>query len=37
MAYQPTDSRQEIPEQELDAPARTGFTVVEWGGCEMGK
>ena len=34
MAYQPTDSRQEIPEQELDAPARTGFTVVEWGGCE---
>ena len=37
MAYQPADSRQEIPEQELDAPERTGFTVVEWGGCEVGK
>ena len=25
----------EIPEQKLTAPERTGFTVVEWGGCEV--
>lgn len=37
MAYRPADSRQEIPEQKLSAPVRKGFTVVEWGGCEVGK
>ena len=25
----------EIPAQELTAPAREGFTVVEWGGTEI--
>lgn len=25
----------DIPEQKLTAPERTGFTVVEWGGCEV--
>ena len=35
MAWQATDSYVEMPEQELTAPERTGFTVVEWGGTEM--
>ena len=34
MAWQATDSYVEMPEQELTAPERTGFTVVEWGGTE---
>ena len=25
----------DIPPQELTAPSRTGFTVVEWGGTEI--
>jgi hypothetical protein len=35
MAWQKTDSFVEIPEQELSAPERSGFTVVEWGGTEI--
>jgi len=33
MAWKPLDRAVEISAQELSAPARTGFTVVEWGGC----
>ena len=32
MAWQPLEAPVEIPAQTLTAPARTGFTVVEWGG-----
>lgn len=35
MAYKPLDHYQEIPEQPLSAPERSGFTVVEWGGSEL--
>ena len=35
MAWQKTDSFVELPEQELSAPERTGFTVVEWGGTKI--
>ena len=35
MAWQAADSYVELPEQELTASERTGFTVVEWGGTEM--
>ena len=35
MAYKPLDHYQEIPEQPLSAPERSGFTVVEWGGSEF--
>lgn len=35
MAYKPVENEQEIPEQTLAAPERSGFTVVEWGGCEL--
>ncbi len=35
MAWQATDEYVELPEQELTAPERTGFTVVEWGGTEI--
>lgn len=35
MAWQAADSYVELPEQELTAPERTGFTVVEWGGAKM--
>lgn len=35
MAYKPLDDYREIPEQSLPAPERRGFTVVEWGGCEL--
>src|SRR5699024_4292342 len=35
MAYKPLDHYQEIPEQSLSAPERSGFTVVEWGGSEL--
>lgn len=34
MAYKPLDHYQEIPEQSLSTPERSGFTVVEWGGSE---
>lgn len=35
MAWQGLDAPVEIPPQILTAPARTGFTVVEWGGSEV--
>ncbi len=35
MAWQAADGFVELPEQELTAPERTGFTVVEWGGTEL--
>lgn len=35
MAYKPVENEKEIPEQTLAAPERSGFTVVEWGGCEL--
>lgn len=35
MAWQPLDAPVEIPAQELTAPERAGFTVVEWGGCQV--
>ena len=37
MAWKPTDTFVEMPPQELTAPERSGFTVVEWGGTEMEK
>ena len=33
MAWKPVEAPVEIPAQELTAPAREGFTAVEWGGC----
>lgn len=35
MAWQASEIYVNIPEQELNAPAREGFTVVEWGGTEI--
>ena len=35
MAWQASDTVAQLPEQELTAPERTGFTVVEWGGTEI--
>ena len=35
MAWQAADRYIALPEQELTAPQRTGFTVVEWGGTEI--
>ena len=35
MAWQPSERFIELPAQELSAPERTGFTVVEWGGCAV--
>ena len=37
MAWKPSDSHVIIEEQELDAPDRKGFTVVEWGGAKSVK
>jgi len=37
MAWKPSDSYVTIEEQELDAPDRKGFTVVEWGGAKSVK
>lgn len=37
MAWQPSEEFVELPAQELSAPERTGFTVVEWGGCAVQK
>ena len=33
MAWKPSDTAVDIPAQTLRAPARSGFTAVEWGGC----
>ena len=36
MEYKPLDDKIDLPEQILPPPpARTGFTVVEWGGTEL--
>lgn len=35
MAWKASDAPVEIPAQELTAPKRAGFTVVEWGGCHV--
>ncbi len=35
MAWKPLSAPVEIPEQTLTAPARQGFTAVEWGGTEV--
>lgn len=35
MAWQAAEEYVQIPQQELTAPERTGFTVVEWGGTEI--
>ena len=35
MAWKSADAFVELPEQELTAPDRSGFTVVEWGGTEV--
>ena len=35
MAWKPLGEAVEIPAQSLSAPERTGFTVVEWGGCQV--
>ena len=35
MAYKSADNYVEIEAQELTAPAREGFTVIEWGGTEV--
>ncbi len=35
MTWKPLEKLQQIPEQSLCAPKRSGFTVVEWGGSEL--
>lgn len=35
MAWKPLEVPAEISAQELSHPERKGFTVVEWGGCEV--
>ena len=35
LAWKGTEEYTELTEQELTAPERTGFTVVEWGGTEV--
>ena len=35
MAWKPLEAPMDLPAQELPAFARTGFTVVEWGGAEL--
>ncbi len=35
MAWKPSDSDIDIEPQELTAPERNGFTVVEWGGTKV--
>ncbi len=35
LAWKPLKAPVEIPAQELTAPERGGFTVVEWGGCAV--
>ena len=37
MQFKNLDERIEIDEQELTPVERTGFTVVEWGGVDLGK
>ena len=35
MAWKPSEQFVDLPAQELSAPERVGFTVVEWGGCAV--
>ena len=35
MAWKPVEEPVDLPAQELTAPERAGFTVVEWGGVEL--
>lgn len=35
MAWKSVGEAVEIPAQSLSAPERIGFTVVEWGGCQV--
>ena len=35
MAFTPLDKFVEIEPQVLAAPDRQGFTVIEWGGCQI--
>ena len=35
MAWQTADEYVELEKQDLTAPVRTGFSVVEWGGTEI--
>lgn len=35
MVWQPSETAVQLPSQELTAPTRTGFTVVEWGGTAL--
>ena len=35
MTYKASENYVELSAQELTAPSRTGFTVVEWGGTEI--
>ena len=37
MAWQPAEEYRQLPSQELTAPDRAGFTVIEWGGTEIDK
>ncbi len=37
MAWYPVNEYTELPAQELTAPERNGFTVVEWGGAQAGR
>ena len=37
MAWKPLDEPVEIPQQELTAPEREGFVLVEWGGCRVAR
>ena len=35
MTYKASDVYVDIEPEEMETPERTGFTVVEWGGCEV--
>ena len=35
MAWKPLTEKKNLPEQELVVTPRTGFTLVEWGGCQV--
>ena len=35
MAWKPLEAPMKVQPQELTAPLRSGFTVVEWGGAEI--
>lgn len=35
MAWKPLENAVNVPPQSLTSPERTGFTAVEWGGCQV--